>query len=198
MSITFDKEFFEWSIIYLNQKWLVHTSYLITDTKYFVLLSLPLLVVYFIKNKRECLYFICSALVLILVSESLVSILKYSFGRLRPGVSTGLYLKTNAYSFPSAHAWNSMALLSFTGLWFRKYFYLCISLSILIGIARFLDNNHFMLDIVFGWLGGFILGYLFYRFAAFYASSRRLRAITRKASTSSAPSNMLNTRASTK
>ena len=158
-----DKLLFEWSIIYVNQQWLTEFCTEFTQIKYFVFPLLIFLPFYFVKQKKNCLTFLLCLFVLVCFSEFFVSSLKVFFGRLRPGVMTGLYLKTDAYSFPSAHAWNSMALFVFIGLWFRRLQYFFILLSIFVGIARFLSNNHFLLDVFCGFLGGGLWGYLFFK-----------------------------------
>ena len=161
-----DREIFEWSIIYMNPKWLTSLCAEFTKTKYLAVILTPLLLFYFWKDKKGCLLFVICVIVLMVISELAAAALKYSFGRLRPGVQTGLYLKTDAYSFPSAHAWNSMALFVFVALWFGRYKFFWITLSILVGTARFLDNDHFLLDVVFGWLGGGFYSYLFFGFVS--------------------------------
>ena len=158
-----DRILFEWSMIYLNQKWLTEFCIEFAKVKYLFLCFFFLLFFYFLKNKKESLLFLFYAVLLMIISELSVSMLKSFLGRLRPGVATGLYLKIDAYSMPSAHAWNSMTLFVFIGLWFRRFLYTLVMLSIFIGLARFLSNNHFLLDVILGWLGGALLGSLFFR-----------------------------------
>ena len=163
--ITLDKKIFEWGMIYLNPEWLVKISVEVSKVKYIVVVLSPFLIVYILKKPGDFFYFLASILILAVISELMVSFLKAGIGRLRPGVITGLYLKPDAYSLPSAHAWNSMGLFTFLGLWFGKriYLYILIAISFLVGSARFFDNNHFLLDVILGWFGGFILGWVYFR-----------------------------------
>ena len=163
--IALDKKIFEWSMIHSNPKWLTILSAGISEIKYILVLFIPFMIFYSIKKPREFFYLLLFILIFASISELAVSTLKAAMGRLRPGVATGLYFKPSSYSFPSAHAWNSMGLFTFLGLWFarRSIFLLLISISILIGLARFFGNYHFLFDVIFGWAGGFLFGWMYFK-----------------------------------
>ena len=152
-------------MIYLNPEWLVSISAEISKVRYIFVVLVPFLIVHGLKKPGEVFYLLVLILLFAIISELLVSSLKAVIGRLRPGVVTGLYLKPDAYSLPSAHAWNSMGLFTFLGLWSgkRTYLYILVGISLLVGLARFFDNNHFLLDVILGWLGGFLLGWVYFK-----------------------------------
>lgn len=150
-----DRLFFEYIILYLNPQWLTNTAEFIVNENNFKIPVLVWFALYFIKSPRRALAFLVIFAVLLGLSETIASTLKEMIGRMRPAVQMGIYHSTSAYSFPSAHALNTMAAAVFLRYWFPDSKNLFIYMSLLIGTARMLAGYHFPLDIV----GGFILGY---------------------------------------
>ncbi len=148
-----DKLAFEYIQVYFVNNSIVSVSEIIVKESYYLLPALVFFAFYAWKNPgRAWILFFLTILVL-LYSEGLASILKESIGRLRPSIQWMLRYSLSIYSFPSAHALNTMAIFYFLSVWFRKKW--LIPFSLVIGIARMLAGYHYPLDI----LGGWILGY---------------------------------------
>ena len=117
---------------------------------------------------------------LILVSDQTSNLFKASFKRLRPchtdEIANLCRLVGNRcgglYSYFSAHAANSVAIVVFfsLALKFKSKFivYLLFIWAILVGYSRIYIGVHFPLDILTGMFFGIIYGLLFYKlFTAF-------------------------------
>ena len=124
---------------------------------WFWLVALPIL--WFFGNE----YWKVRALTLvaaILVTATLVMILKFTIRRARPEGEWGqIYRKTDPHSFPSGHAARGI-LLGVIGLglgptWFGV---LLIVWGPLVGLARIAMGVHFVSDVVAGWAIGTAMG----------------------------------------
>lgn len=126
------------------------------------------------KWKVQGFYIILFAVLSIAISDLISSqFLKEFFARTRPclipefNANINLLLDkcSGAYSFPSSHAANHFALASFLSFTFRnKGFSLALYFwASLIGFAQVYVGVHFPLDVLFGALLGFSLGYLVYK-----------------------------------
>jgi len=156
-----DKQFFEYILLNLNPSWLVQISQVIVEEKYMAVPILIFLGIYGRRHPRRCLTLLGASLVLLLFSENLAQLLKYTFQRQRPVAQLGIYIGGTSYSFPSAHALNTMAQGVLWGYWFPKKKVWAIGFSIIVGFARVFSHFHFPFDVVAGWLIGFGAGALY-------------------------------------
>lgn len=111
---------------------------------------------------------------LITATDQLANIFKHAFERPRPCRQEGVmeYARFVAercgrYGFFSAHAANSMGVVVFLGLIFRRYYkYLYLILifwGLLVSYSRIYLGVHYPGDVLTGWFFGILLGYLLYR-----------------------------------
>jgi len=161
---TFDKKLFEFIIVFLNYDFIVETARFIVQEKKFFPYLLFLFFLYLAGKPKRALLFLTGFILLLAFSELITSSLKDYFFRDRPAVQTGINISSHNYSFPSAHAFNSMALAYFLGFWFSSKKKLFIFISFLIGISRVLSNYHFPLDVLAGWIGGFFFSAIYVQF----------------------------------
>lgn len=101
------------------------------------------------------------------LTEQICNILKILTERLRPGhdplTAPMMWLpsgKGGLYSFPSAHAANSMCIAVLTSLIFKRRWYTCTILlwSVTMGFSRIYLARHFFTDVICGLLLGAIIG----------------------------------------
>ncbi|WP_396174519.1 phosphatase PAP2 family protein [Flavobacterium sp.] len=114
---------------------------------------------------------------LILVTDQMTNVFKYSFERLRPCNDTTVkeyirvVLERKSFSFFSGHASNSMATTTFFFLIFRKYYkfaFLLFLFPLIFAYSRIYLGLHFPSDIVTGYLFGIFTGALFYRIYSYF------------------------------
>ncbi|WP_026711971.1 phosphatase PAP2 family protein [Flavobacterium filum] len=134
-----------------------------------------LVIFYFIIKKigwKQFGYVVLFLAVLILVTDQLTNLFKYSFERLRPCNDPILegqmraVLVRKSFSFFSGHASNSMATTTFIFLLFRKhckYAFLLFLFPLVFAYSRIYLGLHFPSDILTGYLFGLFLGTFFYR-----------------------------------
>ena len=111
-----------------------------------------------VKQQR---YIIIGLLIATLVSTAFTSLLKYLFQRERPANSL---LVVQTYSFPSGHATTAMALYGFIAYLLIRFnqdfaqkiriFTIAILFILLIGLSRVVLNQHYLSDV----LGGYLVG----------------------------------------
>jgi undecaprenyl-diphosphatase len=114
---------------------------------------------------------------LILVTDQMTNVFKYSFERLRPCNDPSVkeyirvVLERKSFSFFSGHASNSMATTTFFFLIFRKYYkyaFLLFLFPLIFAYSRIYLGLHFPSDIVTGYLFGIFTGTLFYRIYTYF------------------------------
>ena len=111
-----------------------------------------------VKQQR---YIIVGLLIATLGSTAFTSLLKYLFQRERPANSL---LVVQTYSFPSGHATTAMALYGFIAYLLIRFhqdfaqkiriFTIAILFILLIGLSRVILNQHYLSDV----LGGYLVG----------------------------------------
>ena len=119
----------------------------------------------------DLLFLVGGTLVTLVSSDLLVGQLKQYFGRLKPHVIFYNPVVQPALSMPSGHAFNSAVIFSF--LYFRIFasereqwrrpFFVLFCVVFLIGVSRVFFGQHYPLDVVAGWAGGFYFGFLMAR-----------------------------------
>lgn len=110
--------------------------------------------------------------VLILFTDQITNLFKYSFERLRPcnnpefdGIMRKVITR-KSFSFFSGHAANSMASTVFIYLIIRKYYkftYLLFLFPLIFAYSRIYLGLHYPGDILTGYIFGIVFGILFYK-----------------------------------
>lgn len=154
--LRFDRNLYEMIIVNLNSENLLFFAGYYVEHKHYIIPFLVFLLLYTIVSPKRSLAFAVTLLLYAAFSETIVDSLKHLFERLRPGVQMGLYYSENALAFPSAHTFNTTALAVFMHSWFRKGALWLYLFAFFMGFFRIVTNNHFPLDV----LGGFIFGYI--------------------------------------
>jgi undecaprenyl-diphosphatase len=170
--------------LYLNNLGTIHwDSFWLILTNKFTAIPLYLVLLYITYKQfglKKTMVLVLFIATLILVSDQTSNLFKTSFKRLRPchtdEIANLCRLVGNRcgglYSYFSAHAANSMAIVVFfsLALKFKSKFivYLLFIWAILVGYSRIYIGVHFPLDILTGMFFGIIYGLLFYKlFTAF-------------------------------
>lgn len=159
--ISIDKKVFEYLTLYHNYPPLQSIAEATANMSNYTYVFLIFLGIYFFLDYKKALKFAFFLIILFTLSESIVALVKAGVARPRPGVATGLYFDPKAFSFPSAHSMNTMALAVFLSWWFQIRKYPLILYSVAMGVFRVLSNYHYPLDVIFGWAGGYVLGSIY-------------------------------------
>jgi len=134
--------------------------------KDYLILIVNVIFLYF-KDKRK----IINAILGFLSTGVLITILKYFIGRMRPfevienakiGIFDYSFASFNT-SFPSWHTGAVFSLLPFAFYINKKLGYFWILIGILEGITRVYTGYHYLSDVLFGGLIGYLIGWLFFR-----------------------------------
>ncbi len=133
-----------------------------------------IIILLIVKFKKKSLLLILLIIPLIMISDQLTSgILKPLTERLRPSHQPGLknllhYVDTyrgGLFSFPSSHACNFFAWVTYVGLIAGKRIkwlpYLLIPVALLVSFSRLYLGVHFPSDVFCGALLGIFLGWVF-------------------------------------
>lgn len=134
-----------------------------------------LLLFYLIYKKlgiRQTVYLLFFVAVLVLVTDQIANLFKYTVQRVRPcnnsEINTIIRVVQvrNSFSFFSGHAANTMAVSTFLYLIFKKQFKfmgLLFLWPLIFAYSRIYLGLHYPLDILSGYLCGLITGYLMYK-----------------------------------
>ena len=142
--------------------------------------SIPvyLLAMFFIYKEygvKKMLYSLLFLAILITISDQLANLFKYGFERLRPCHNTDVkdlirLVKPTCggkYSFYSAHASTSMAIVVYLSLLIRKqvkYFAIFLIVwALFVGYSRIYIGVHFPFDVLFGFSIGTLIGVFIYK-----------------------------------
>lgn len=106
--------------------------------------------------------------IMLLVSDSLNSILKVIFHTARPfwySRQVTAYAFEDSFGFPSGHAQNSAAVLGLLAASIKRTWVWVVSLALilLIGSSRIYLAVHFPQDVIAGWIVGLLLVWIFLR-----------------------------------
>jgi len=138
-----------------------------------------LILLYLIYKKigvKQTLYLLLFVMVLVTLSDQFTNLVKETFQRLRPcsdpNVNSLIRVvkPSKTFSFFSGHASNSMASATFLYFILRdkfKYFGLLFLWPLIFAYSRIYLGLHYPSDIICGYINGFTLGFLFYKFYQF-------------------------------
>lgn len=124
---------------------------------------------------KPTLLIIITIALLITATDQLANAFKYGFKRLRPCHDDEVFARMRLvksycggkYSYFSAHAGNSFALVTFFSLLFKKYYqwipFLLLAWGLLVVYSRIYIGVHYPLDVVTGMCIGLLFGWLFYK-----------------------------------
>nr|WP_315150598.1 phosphatase PAP2 family protein [uncultured Flavobacterium sp.] len=134
-----------------------------------------LLLFYLIYKKlgiKQTGYLLIFVAVLVFATDQTTNLFKNTFQRPRPcnnpEINTFIRIvqSRTSFSFFSGHAANTMAVATFLYLIFKnqfKYFWLLFLWPLIFAYSRIYLGLHYPIDILTGYLFGFILGWLMYK-----------------------------------
>jgi membrane-associated phospholipid phosphatase len=157
-----DKRIFEYLTLYANPPWVSALAERIGDLSTYTIPVLVFCALYYWLNRPRFLRFLVFVAILLALSEGTAYLLKATIARPRPAVEWLIYIDPKALGFPSAHAVNSMALAAFLSLWFQKSILWYLPLPLIIGTSRVLANYHYPLDVIGGWIIGYVITRLYW------------------------------------
>jgi len=156
-----DREIYQQIVLYSDPVWLREICTFIVKTGNVFPVFFVFFAIYGSKKPRAAFILFVATLILLGLSESVASALKDVFQRRRPVYQMGFFISDGGYSFPSAHALNTMAFAVFWASRFKSSAHWFYVFSIIIGFARMLANFHFPGDILAGWVVGYFVGFFF-------------------------------------
>lgn len=145
-----------------------------------------LLLFYLIYKKlgiKQSLYLLLFVAVLVTATDQITNVFKYTFQRLRPcnnpDINTFIRVvqQRTSFSFFSGHAANTMAVATFLYFSFKnqiKYFGFLFLWPLIFAYSRIYLGLHYPLDILSGYLCGFITGLLMYMFYQWALEKRKI------------------------
>lgn len=176
-------------IINLDQKLLIYLNNLGSTTFDFFWLSVTkqsnwvlffVFLLYLIYKKfgtKNTLFILLFIALIVAFTDQITNLFKNGFQRLRPCTDSEInqlirvVKSSETFSFFSGHAANTMAVSVFLYLVLRKkyhYFYLLFLWPLVFAYSRIYLGLHYPIDILAGYLFGFISGGLFYKLYLFF------------------------------
>ncbi|PWA08366.1 phosphatase PAP2 family protein [Flavobacterium laiguense] len=144
-------------------------------TKQFYWTPFFLLLFYLIYKKlgvKQTLFLLLFVAFLITATDQITNLFKYTFQRLRPcnNPEINTFIRVvqvrTSFSFFSGHAANTMAVATFLYLNFKnefRYFGLLFLWPLIFAYSRIYLGLHYPLDILTGYLCGFLTGFAIYK-----------------------------------
>ncbi|WP_413568328.1 phosphatase PAP2 family protein [Bdellovibrio sp. HCB117] len=155
------------------------TDFFKSSIFYYFLLPLLLIGIFYKERWRGLGVLLGAGVVASLADALSGSFLKDIFARPRPMNSNLLeevILRgplAGGFSFPSSHAADAVAVAAFVSSFYPRSAYLLYPLAILMGYSRIYCGVHFPSDVIAGFVLGFLVGKLSYRFLR--SVSKRVR-----------------------
>lgn len=163
--IELDKQIFTALTLHFNPPWVSALSERIGDMRTYTVPVIIFALLYYWLNSPRFIRFVLLAALLLAISEGSAYLIKQWVARPRPAVEWLIYVDPKALCFPSAHAVNTMALAVFLSRWFGKSLLWYLPIPLVIGASRVLANYHYPLDVIGGWLIGYVISRIFWRFS---------------------------------
>ena len=119
-------------------------------------------VIFFLYPWKQALWMLLHVGVTAFFTDRLVLVIKKYVSRKRPLLQVLDSKDPNPdmkHSFPSAHAANSMVVVTILVLGY-SFHPLLFLVSLFAGLGRLITLHHFLSDVSFGWFMGFVLAYL--------------------------------------
>jgi len=147
-------------------------------------IAIPLILIWFwlllFCGKRGKIAAIILLLTVAFTDVFAAQIIKPFFERLRPSHSiidsiNLLVPKGGKYGFVSNHAANTMSAAIVILYFYRKWGYLAIGISIIVGISRIYVGVHYPVDVLGGWILGCLTAWIFITIWVFIKVRERKR-----------------------
>ena len=145
--------------------WLIITK----QTSWIPLFLFLLYIIFHKLGAKQTLYLLIFVAILFILTDQTANLFKNGFQRLRPcnNPEINSFIRVvqvrKSFSFFSGHAANTMAVVTFLYLIFKKdfkYFWLLFLWPIIFAYSRIYLGLHYPLDIICGYLCGAIMGFL--------------------------------------
>jgi len=148
--------------------WLIITK----QTSWIPLFALLIYIIFKKIGTKQALFLMLFVAILVVLTDQTANLFKNGFQRLRPcnnpEISSFIRIvqSRTSFSFFSGHAANSMGVVTFLYLIFRKdfnYFWLLFLWPLIFAYSRIYLGLHYPLDIICGYLCGAIFGFLMFK-----------------------------------
>lgn len=172
---SFDRAAIDWVYNHLFTPGNAHWVRLMGEVHSWVLAFFVIGVILIVQQRVRGAAIIIHLLLTVAVANFVTSeLIKVTVVRSRPCLENtvegfAIGCKTDAPSFPSAHATNTMALATATFSYSLLYGLLTLFFSIFIGLGRVYLGMHYPSDVVGGWLIGLLVALLVNRLARWLA-----------------------------
>jgi undecaprenyl-diphosphatase len=132
--------------------------------KDYVILIINVVLLYF-RDRRK----VINAVLGFLSTGVLITIMKYLIGRMRPfevvenskSLVFDYRFESFNTSFPSWHTGAMFSLLPFAFYVDKRLGYIMLIIGVIVGLSRIYSGFHYLSDVLFGGLFGYLIGYLF-------------------------------------
>ncbi len=115
-------------------------------------------------GKRGKIAAVLLILAVVLTDIIAAQLIKPWIGRIRPSHAmldeiNLLVSKGGKYSFVSNHAANTMSAATIIGYFYKKWKYMTVGISLIVGFSRIYVGVHYPFDVLGGWIFGYALAW---------------------------------------
>jgi len=115
-------------------------------------------------GKRGKIAAVLLILAVVLTDIIAAQLIKPWIGRIRPSHAmldeiNLLVSKGGKYSFVSNHAANTMSAATIIGYFYKKWKYITVGISLIVGFSRIYVGVHYPFDVLGGWIFGYALAW---------------------------------------